>query len=198
MKDIQEIINEMNSVVNELAPTVDLGLTCTCNAPCRGTGGISVCGTSNNVVRGTCAISIPTGFALDGGPVIVGYNLNSLRAIVEPCSCNGTTKFDVRIVGSIPFVVNILLNPTGICTSPANSQVFLGCSGVANVDNIIGFSCDETSALIANGIINGSLLNCNGITATAAVTICQPGSAIVTVTFTLPACSNAGAALTEE
>lgn len=200
MKDIQEIMKEMNSAADEIAQTLDLGLTCNCNAPCSGTGGISVCGTSSNIITSTCLISIPAGFALAGTAPTIAYSLTSLSALVEQCFCTAaaTSKYDVRIIGPIPYVVNLPLSNTGICTSPANASVVLGCSGVANTNNIIGFACNQTTALIANGIINGSLLTCNSITAAATVnTTCTPGFVLVTVTFTLPACTPT-VGLTEE
>lgn len=200
MKDIQEIMNEMNSVADEIAQTLDLGLTCTCDATCSsGTAGISVCGTSSNVVTSTCVITIPTGFTLASDTATIAYSLDSLSAFVEQCNCTatGTTKFDVRIVGPIPYVVNLPINVTDICTSPTSASVSLCCSGVANVNNILGFSCDQTSALIASGIINGSL-NCTNITVTTSVNTSISGLAIVTVTFTLPACTSSTVALTAE
>lgn len=202
MKDIQEIMKEMNAVADEIAQTVDLGLTCTCNAPCSGTGGVGLCEARDVTVTSACVITIPAGFTLSGAPRIA-YSLESLRVIVEECICvaaNRATRYAVRIIGSIPYVVNLPLSNTGICTAPANTSVSLCCSGVASVDNVLGFSCDRNIALIARGIINGSLLNCNSVAATfGPVNTTVPGFAIVPVTFTfnIP-CLTPGAALDEE
>lgn len=216
MKDIQEIMSEMNKVSDEMAVTVEqvqqvlpgLGLACNCANACNGgVAGLTSCGgTANRVVTATpCIITAPRNFVFANLANVnssIAYSLTGLRALVEPCACTsgGTTRtvYAVRIIGCISYTVNVpLLAPTTTTCTAAfrNNALITGttptvyaccCCGSAPVDNVLGYTCSIESAALITGIINANL-TCNFITPSLTIT---PNSAnniaSAQVTFTFP------------
>lgn len=217
MKDIQNIMEEMNNLSDQMAVTLNEEKTDPVVAPqqvvtcdeCSGTGGETICSAIPNVSRTvnfTCNLAAPDGFLFVNALVFntntrLIYDLNCLHCFVEPCICTTTagnpTRYAVRVVGSIPFIFNQRVNPQANECRFNNGDVFVCCSDSVCVDNTICFACSEVGALVACELIRRSLTSCSGVILTAlTLTPCTDNPALATIrgTFTLPACNGAGAA----
>ncbi|BCZ46689.1 hypothetical protein psyc5s11_27560 [Clostridium gelidum] len=191
MKDIQEIMKEMNVVSDEIAATEDiavtleqvqqvlpsLGLACTCAQACSaGVSGLTECGTTDNSVEPTlCVATAPRNFVFDtGANRRIAYSLAGLRIVVEPCSCDtvATPIYRIRIIGCISYTVDVPLASSNNCTAEFTSTgvrvnnstptvYACCCCGSAHVDNIIGFACSLGVASLARNLI--ALLIASGL-----------------------------------
>lgn len=142
MRDIQEIMNEMNVVSNEVAVAEDklvtlqqvqqvlpnLGLACSCaNACSGGVSGLTECGAASNTIPSTsCILTAPRNLVFNTtGISTLAYNLTGLNVLVVPCNCTsgGTTRtvYAVRIIGCISYTVNVPLASTNNCTANFNT-----------------------------------------------------------------------------
>ena len=199
MKDIQEIMKEMEHLGNQLAVT----LTEDVQQPqqvecidCSGTAGAVACGdlpAPSRLVTFTTRISAPQGFAFATGtgalnPRIL-YDLNCLSCFVEQCICSNTlVRYAVRIVGSIPYILNVRINPsTNQCLNDGN--VFLCYHDSICVNNTICFGCSEVQSLVSCALI-GQNFNCASIPVTLTATF-NADATVATIigTFTLPSCN---------
>lgn len=206
MKDVQEIMKKMNESANEVAitiqqiPNIPL-LACSCDTACNGgVGGLTDCAAQDLIVEAfPCIVTAPRNFTFNNATENsrLAYSLADLRVSVEPCNCTaGTTVYAVRIVGSIPYTVNVPLAITdGNCyfefngTEPfAITAPVYGCCccGNAPVDNILGYTCSLEQAAFARGII-AAALGCEFVTPGLTVVFdnaAEPATATVTATFT--------------
>lgn len=180
MKNLQEIINEMNNLSEQIAVTLneeeiklsdenaDVALvadlvptTTECTT------------TPNRRVDFCCAVNFPGKFEpeFDKGkinPRII-YDLSCLKVIVEECctaypSSTSTNRisvpgYNIRIVGCIPFIVNLPVKnqlTDKICARPLalllEPTVYACCSGSVCVDNVIGKVCSQRQAILASDI----------------------------------------------
>lgn len=179
MRDIQEIIKEMNNLNNQIAATLNeedeivvaaavQDPPANCNTGCFGTGGESETNCNDlpgqtTIVPFTCQLFAPNGFRFPSGtinnPPII-YDVNCLHCFVEPCNCTqgpgSTQRFAVRLVGCISFVINAPLVPqSGQCRP--DGTPFLCCNDSVCVDNTICFGCGRIAALIECGLIESTL-----------------------------------------
>lgn len=205
MRDIQEIIEEMNNLSEQIAVSLNEGNTDTAVAPtqvvscadCSGTGGASECATPSRTVTFTCRLSAPEGFRFATGaePRIL-YDLSYLHCFVEQCICvaaGNELRYAVRIVGSIPYIINARVRTAGLCSSDGN--IFLCCPGSVCVDNTICFGCTEVPALVSCELIRRDL-TCTGISVALTPVFEDSGTlAIISGTFTLPECNGNGVAV---
>lgn len=110
-----------------------------------------------------------------------------LKAIVDPCSCNGIPRWDIRIIGSIPFIINISIDNSGACAYPSDSNISACYSNSTSVDRVIGSKCIYEDAIISRSKItfNSSTLSVSPISQTF-----NKGEYFVKVTgaFILPDC----------
>ena len=130
------------------------------------------------------------------------------------CNCTaGTTPtavYAVRIVGSIPYTVNVPLDITdGNCyfefagtePSPITAPVYgCCCNGNAPVDNVLGYACNLDQAAIARGTI-AAALSCEFVTPGLTVVFdnaAEPATATVTATFTFENLCSAPAQLSKK
>lgn len=215
MKDIQEIMNELNNLTDQTAVTLDeenigsgaaqlqpvVDPCVSCN---NGTGGIMNC---NDLTLGTtvpfvCNVSIPDAFNFPSGTVTprILYDLNCLNCFVEECICDQIlTRYAVRVVGSIPFIINVpILRGTNQCLS--DGDVFACCNDSVCVDNTICFACSELSGRVSCELIKRSLTNCAVVRVTNLVftRTTNPHLATVSGIFNLPLCSGNASGAAEQ
>lgn len=208
LKDIQEIMMEMEKINEQVAAEVNDEEKETSTEEelknlvdpthIQPSGGIdSGCDSVDRYVSFSCCISIPDKFDVFDKAKIT-YDTSCLQCIVEPC-CeevtigNGgggrshrTTKvprFAVKIVGCIPFIINVPVETNDKCTkqsysygyddtavkSDSNADITeqsdrhynitssICCHDSVCVDNIICVKCQEKDAIIA---CNNIHLNC--------------------------------------
>lgn len=212
MKDIQEIMKEMDNISDEMAvalegetiyaPSADAAVApaqIDCD-DCGDVGGISDCVTPSGNIDFSCLISAPSGFFFPtnfNNPRIL-YDLNCLDCFIEPCLCTSgdvqAARYAVRVVGCISYIVNARVNPQeNQCTSSPNNpnpNVFLCCHDSVCVDTTICNVCFYEQAVIACANIRANL-NCSGIGIDFGdVDISGDNTtATVTGTFILPTCN---------
>ncbi|MGV2685619.1 hypothetical protein GNF82_14800 [Clostridium perfringens] len=204
MKNIQDIMNEMNTLSDQIAVTLNNedivnenleqeaeSTTYPPTPQCASTQ--TSCGGIDNTVPFCCSVSFPANFepndplSLDR---IIRYDLSCLKCIIEECCCNGSVKHDIRIVGCIPLIINVRVRNNNTCEA-RNGVTFLSCFDSVCVDNIVCNVCTSRDAILACENIK-SRLTCANVFPTinsAAVGDCTVQTAGF---FTLPTCTDNG------
>ena len=120
------------------------------------------------------------------------YDLNNLFCTIEPCCDNCCKKFDIRVVGSIPFILNAPVSKgTNQCsTAPDSCPIKVACSCVVPVNNVICNVCSYEEAIKACAYLAVKLRSCSCVTATID-SVTTPSTCTVRFNghFTLPDCS---------
>lgn len=200
MKKIKDIMMEMNSLseqiavslnneenaLNELESVTQTTPSCadspqtTCANLDANSRFIPFCAVINLPGSFVPATNTPT-------PKII-YNLSCLKTVVESCCCNGIPKWDIRVVGSISFIVNVDIKNTGNCVVPCNCTVAACANNSICVNKVICNKCSYEDAIITRSNIK---FNCDNVEVTDFKTSYTPGDCFVKVTgnFKLPACS---------
>lgn len=192
MKNLQEIMNEMNNLSEQIAVTLndeEVNLSPETIETIETTENVetteaaeatpsdlldasplhgSNCDYKDHYVDFCCTVNLPEPFQpyYPIYPKII-YDLSCLKVIVEDCCKDikiGWDKlsvpvYNIRVVGCIPFIVNIPLkhdSPT-TCVKSYDNTVSACCSGSVCVDNVIDQVCSERAALLASGKVQ---LNC--------------------------------------
>lgn len=202
MKKIKDIMKEMNSLSEQIAVSlnseeevVNQVEAVTQTTPSCAASPQTTCANVDATSRYIpfCAvISLPGNFVPTTNsptPKII-YDLSCLRTVVESCCCNGIPKWDIRVVGSISFVVNVDIKTTGNCVVPSNSTVAACASNSICVNKVICNKCNYEDAIITRSNIR---FNCDTVTVPVADfrAVYTQGDCFVKVTgnFRLPACS---------
>lgn len=207
MKDIQDIMKEMNNLNNEIEVALDEDEVANavqdppCSDNCFGTGGENEtnCSQLPNQTRNvpfTCKICAPNGFRFPNGFITsapIAFDVSCLHCFIEPCNCPSAAtgrSFAVRIVGCIKFIINAPTTPqSGQCRP--NGTVFLCCSDSVCVDNTICFGCNRVAALIECGLIEATITAnpCNVGLRDFRITFSEDHTeANIVGTFILPGC----------
>lgn len=200
MKNIKEIMSEMTGLSKQIAVTLnneevesDKGITPVSTPECCNPSTNTECATEiDSTVDFCCAMNFPANFvplqASLRNPRIL-YDVSSLKCIIEECCCGGCIHHDIRIVGCIPFIINVRVDSTDMC--PVNGpNVFACCSGTACVDNVVCSACTYKDAVLACNTISQKL-TCTGITVDLmANTIDNCGIVEISGCFHLPPCED--------
>ncbi|MFY8264130.1 hypothetical protein ACOT7R_14655 [Clostridium perfringens] len=200
MKNIKEIMSEMTGLSKQIAVTLnnedsvteDILPQVSCQRPSCDTT-TTTCDPTDNTVAFCCAINFPNTFHFNSnnpGTRIL-YDLNCLNVIIVPCCCAGVPRYDIKIVGCIPFITNIsvVAGQSGQCVYPPNSPIFLSCHSSVCVDNIVCNKCTYEEAIIAREIVKNKLKNCSCITVTLNPPVRDNCVVKVTGQFILPNCN---------
>ncbi|WP_300381733.1 hypothetical protein [Clostridium sp.] len=164
------------------------------------------CVAVNRSVPFCAAVNLPGKFAPATTPIVprIIYDLSCLKCIVEKCTTNVTvngttcpvTLFNVKVVGCIPFIVNIpvLFAPGvgGTCVvpysaTPSERTVSACANGSVCLDNVICTRCNEADAIAACDSLR---FNCDTVTVPIATFTATRDNCVVKVTgsFSLPNC----------
>lgn len=210
MKNLQEIMNEMSNLSEQIAVTLNdedilVATSDELDSPEVAILTDPACGPVNRNVTFCAAVNLPGNF-VPVTPIIprIIYDLSCLRCIVEECTTTvtvGTTNcpvtlFNVRVVGCIPFIVNIPVlfapGPGGTCVipfsnTPSERTVSACANGSVCVNNVICTKCNKADAVAA---CNALRFNCDTVTIPAASFIATRDNCVVKVTgtFSLPNC----------
>ena len=197
MKNIKDIMKEMNSLsdqiavslsteedaVNQLETVTQTTPSCAMNAQ---TTCANVDSNSRNIPF-CAAISLPGNFSPifnSASPRII-YDLSCLRTVVESCCCNGVPKWDIRVIGSISFIVNVDIRSTGNCVVPSNTTLAVSGSNSVCVNRVICNKCSYEDAIITRSNIR---FDCSNVIVQN-LAASQDNCAIkVTGNFRLPEC----------
>lgn len=117
------------------------------------------------------------------------YDLSCLKVVAESCCCNGIPKWDIRVVGSISFVVNVDIKTTCTnCVVPKNTTVAACGSNSVCVNKVICNKCSYEDAIITRSNIK---FNCDTVTVPDLKASFTSGDCFVKVTgtFRLPSCN---------
>ena len=154
----------------------------------------------NNTVDFCCAANLPNNFKLAAMPKpTILYDLDNLFCKIEPKCSEGPScckRFDIRIVGSIPFIVNAIVNKeqNQCSTAAADCPIKISCACVVPVDKVVGNVCSYEAAIEACAFLELKLKSCSCVTvenlmANRCETQCKPNCAVVfTGKFKLPNC----------
>lgn len=194
MRNIQDIMNEMNTLSEQIAVTlnneeivdgeiVDENLEVSDNPPIPPCGAAGdpppPCAADNTPacadpqsrnVPFCCSTDLATNFHFNpnaANPRIL-YDLSCLNCFVDECCCNGAPRFDIKIAGTIPFIANadVVTGQPQQCTQPPNSTIRICCEGSVCVNNVVCNRCTEREAIIACELIKTKLANCACVPAT--------------------------------
>lgn len=208
MKNIKDIMKDMNNIGQQITETINNELEADEELetdeksnenleiklqrnPSFNTNNSTTCASINSNSREIpfCySIAIPGNFIPNiSVPPKILIDPSCLKAIIDPCSFNGIPRWDIRIVGSIPFIINIKINNNGACAYPSNSTIAACYSNSASVDRVIGSKCIYEDAVISRSkiIFNSTTLSVSPISQTF-----NKGEYFVKVTgaFILPDC----------
>ncbi|GAA0084423.1 hypothetical protein UT300007_08620 [Clostridium sp. CTA-7] len=218
MKNIQDIMNEMNTLSEQIAVTlnneeivdgeiVDVEMSgdsapCTTTdtptnpPPCTTDNSPACANPQSRNVPFCCSTDLATNFHFNqNNPnARILYDLSCLNCFVDECCCNGTPRFDIKIAGTIPFIANadVVTGQPQQCVQPPNSTIRICCEGSVCVNNVVCNKCTEREAIIACELIKTKLANCACVPATVTATRGAGASACVLVftgSFTLPNCN---------
>lgn len=198
MKKTKEIMKEMNNISQQIALTInneseeteELKATVQGGPSCADT--TTTCGIVTDASRDIpfcCSVPIPGNFLpILSAPPKVLLDPRCLKAIVEPCCCNGVPKWDIRIIGCIPFIININIDNTGVCRRPGDATITTCCSNSVCVDRVVCNKCSYTDAVISHSQI---VFNCNTVFVSrlSQETFVEGDCSVkVSGTFRLPSC----------
>ena len=155
----------------------------------------TTCKNTDHYVDFCCAINKPNNFKVhkDNPETRILYDLNCLSAIIVPCCCDGAPRYDIKIVGCIPFIVNVsVLKDRGQCLHPHNDDIALSCYNSVCVDNVVCNKCTYEEAILAREIIKDKLRHCHSVSVHHLDTDISYHSCVIKVTgkFKLPDCDN--------
>lgn len=132
MKDIQEIMLEMDNLGEQIATTLneedDTKDICEPQET-------PACPIGSRCVPFCCLTNCPDNFVPNTSNVRITYDLSCLKAKVEPVCTLGIVVYKVKVVGCIPFVANVQIDTTPtppICTrtigtNPPSASLCCGC-----------------------------------------------------------------------
>lgn len=155
----------------------------------------TTCKNTNRCVDFCCAINLPNNFNVNkhDPQTRILYDLNCLNAIIVPCCCNGAPRYDIKIVGCIPFIVNVsVVKDEGQCLYPHHNNIALSCYNSVCVDNVVCNKCTYEEAILAREIIKDKLRHCHCVSVQDLNTDVCYHSCVIKVTgrFKLPDCDN--------
>jgi hypothetical protein len=191
MKEMNNISQQIAVTINnELEEIEELEAAVQCGPSCANTA--TTCATVTDAsldIPFCCSVPVPGNFLpILSAPPKVLLDPRCLKAIVEPCCCNGVQKWDIRIIGCIPFIINVNIDNTGVCPRPSDATIATCCSNSVCVDRVICNKCTYEDAVISRSKI---IFDCN----TVFVSRLSQGSFVegdcsvkVSGTFRLPAC----------
>lgn len=190
MKNLQEIMNEMSILNEQIAVTLndeeikDVPLALADVSVNQ----VGDCGTVNRTVPYCCAVNFPLAFHYNGAPARILYDLNCLSCTIVPCCNNGVPRYDIRVVGSIPFIVNVpvVTGQAGQCVNPVGSAISACCHSCVCVNNTVANRCTYEQAVIACETLRSRLRECSQVTSTVVTGPRDQCVIRVTGTFTLP------------
>lgn len=145
----------------------------------------------NPTVDFCCSTNLATNFHLDPDTAKILYDLNCLSCIIEPnCNDDCCTKYDIKIIGCIPFIVNaeiLVFSGSGQCVIPVDSTINICSQCSICVNELACTVCNYEAAIRACAFLQLKLKSCTCVTATVNV---NRSECIVyfTGTFTLPNC----------
>jgi len=167
MKDIQEIMLEMDNLSNQIATTLNEEDIIKEEEAIRETEETKGGGGCNQDIKVPfcCLTNCPQGFEPDTDKVRVTFNLNCLTTRVKPVCYSGAVSYEVRIVGCIPFVANVKISTAGnkICseTDDGNKPTpSLCCGCCVCVDELVCTTNSEWLALSKAANID---IKCNDV-----------------------------------
>lgn len=189
MKEIQEIMLEMDNLSNQIATTLneeEQTAEAKLTPPPKSqeeteveelatkAAAIPQCGSPcppppNRRVNFCCILDIPSNLGLIPADFLrMVYSTDCLRCVVEPCTTSTTvcncpvtvTVYNVKIVGCIPFLVNHAFGSTE-CFSNPDFLMDLCCHDSVCVDNIICTKCNQADADAACNIIRNKFSTCS-------------------------------------
>ena len=222
MKSLQEIMSEMSNLSEQIAVTLneeqvkdeeikEVAYEEVANEEVESEEVVLLaappaCGPVNRNVAFCAAVNLPGRFVPATTPIVprIIYDLSCLKCIVERCTTNVTvgsttcpvTLFNVRVVGCIPFIVNVPVlfapGPGGTCVipfsaTPSERTVSACANGSVCVDNVICVKCNENDAIAA---CNALIFNCDTVTVPTTSFVATRDNCVVKVTgtFLLPNC----------
>ncbi|MDO5780739.1 MAG: hypothetical protein Q4Q02_09485 [Clostridium sp.] len=153
---------------------------------------------TNKTVPFCCATNLPTNFNLVQAGSTILYDLDNLFCKIEPiCHGSGSQRFNIRVVGSIPFIANATVTPrAGQCSTATTTSgpIKISCTCVVPVNEIVCNVCSYEAAIEACAFLELKLRSCTCVTATVMVDRCrtqgQPNCAVIfTGNFRLPNCN---------
>lgn len=148
----------------------------------------------NNTVDFCCSANLPNNFNLATipNPTIL-YDLNNLFCKIEPtCPGSGSQRFDIRIVGSIPFIVNATVNPgQNQCSTatPASGPIKISCTCVVPVNKVVCNVCSYEAAIEACAFLELKLRSCSCVRVDDLMVNKKDCAVIFTGKFKLPDCN---------
>jgi hypothetical protein len=209
MKNIQDIMNEMNTLSDQIAVTLNNeeivdgeivnenleqeagSTTYPPIPPCVNSQ--TTCGSIDNTVPFCCSVSFPANFEPNNPTTLdrtLRYDLSCLKCIIEECCCNGSVKHDIRIVGCIPLIINVRVRNNNTCEA-RNRDTFLSCFDSVCVDNVVCTACTSRDAILACEDIKNRL-TCNNVVPTINSVVSSNCTLQVSGFFTLPTCTDNG------
>ncbi|WP_411168762.1 hypothetical protein ACH36K_16915 [Clostridium sp. MB05] len=189
MKEMNNISKQIAVTINnELEKTDQLEATVQGSPSCANTA--TTCATVTDASRDIpfcCSVPLPGNFLPTLGAPKVLLDPRCLKAIIEPCCCNGVHKWDIRIIGCIPFIINVNIDNTGVCPRPSDSTIATCCSNSVCVDRVICNKCSYKDAVISHSKI---VFNCDTVFVSSLSQSFNTGDCFtqVTGTFRLPTC----------
>lgn len=153
----------------------------------------------NNTVEFCCAANLPNDFKLAGNdpkipnPTIL-YDLDNLFCKIEPKCPEGPScckRFDIRIVGSIPFIVNATVNKDENQCSNAtcdSGPIKISCTCVVPVDKVVCNVCSYEAAIEACAFLELKLRSCSCVRVEDLMVKKIDCAVIFTGKFKLPNC----------
>ena len=173
MKEIQEIMLEMDDLINKIA--VD-GIEQAEEkvAETEETESTKQAARCTDIDLGDfcCTINIPCNFeVLKSGSYVyrrISYDLSCLTTKVEPhcvalpLGIDYVIRYDVKVVGCIPFIINVGIDSSDLCTEGDTSTLndALCCCGCICVDETI---CTTSNEFIAFRKADSIDINCNKV-----------------------------------
>lgn len=150
---------------------------------------------ANRTVNFCCSTNLPDPFVLAEAPAIrspkILYSLDNLSCKIEPCcDANCQTRYNIVIVGCIPFIADAGVRVVDDCTSPTGSAIRISASCCVSVDTTVCTACTLAAAIKACARIEAKLESCSCVTVSnLAANESGNCTVIFTGAFILPDCS---------
>lgn len=159
MKEIQEIMSEMDNLIDKIA--VD-SIEEEKSYECGQVGEITPQAIIHLDTNFCCMINVLPNFLATAQKRIT-YDLSYLTTKVKPVSSGCDVKYEVRVVGCIPYIVNVGINTTGKCEAGDTStlQNTLFCSNGVCIDRKI---CETYIDSLAFSKASSITFTCSNVT----------------------------------
>lgn len=143
MKEIQEIMLEMDNLIDKIAVDAIEKEEAICED--GQIGEITPQAIVNLDQPFCCMINVPAQFPALTDQRRITYDVSCLTTKVKAVCSGCEVKYEVRVVGCIPFIVNVGVNTSGKCEAGTTSNLndALCCGGCVCIDKKICETCIE-------------------------------------------------------